>query len=272
MREVDTRPVGARGSFRRSGGDTRRLAGPKGTLHSAVLRIRNSGVGSWRSLIVLLVLLGVLFLVVTLAVSRAATGARNREIPLDLNSVGPDVVLAQVSGVDITSPIHPEDLTALGYHPGGEELLGMSPRGRALDGNFLLRLFKDSTTPEKIWYHQMDRAGRLGSDTGAVDIGAEAGTAVYAPVAGTVVAIRPDPLLRGGADTVVIKPTENPDIFISVSLVKDIAPGVGPNWPVRAGETKLGSVVDSRQYLRAQLSSYVPGDGNHVTVSATRAN
>jgi hypothetical protein len=271
MREVDTRPVRARGSFCRSDEDTRRYGEPKATLLSAILRIRNWRVGSRRSLVVLLALLGVLFLVVALVVSRAATGARTRETPLDLNSVGPDVVLAQVAGVDVTSPIPPEGLTALGYHPGGEDLLSMSPRGRSLDGNFLLRLFKDSTTSEKIWYHLMDPAGRPGPDTGALDVGAGAGTAVYAPVTGTVASIRPDPLLRDGADTVVIKPAENSEVFISVSLVKDIAPGAGPGWPVKAGETKLGSVVDSRQFLKPQLSSYVPGDGNHVTVSASRA-
>ncbi len=256
MREVDTRPVQARRSFRQS----------------ATLRIRNSRARSWWSLVVLLALVAILFLVAALLVSRAATGARNREIPLDLNSVGSDVVLAEVAGVDIASPIHPEDLTALGYHPGGKNLLAMSPRGRALSGNFLLGLFEDATKHEKIWYHLMDRAGRSGPDTGAMDVGAEAGTAVYAPVTGTVVAIRPDPLLPDSADTVVIKPADNPDVRISVSLIKDIAGGVGPDWPVRAGVTKLGSVADSRQFLNSQLSSYVPGDGNHVTVSASKAN
>ena len=264
MREVDTRPVRLR--------DTRWPAGPKAVLFSAVLRIRNSGVGSWRGLVVLLALLGVLFLVLALLISREATGAKNSETPLDLNSVGQDVVLAEVSGVDVTSTIHPEELTALGYHPSGQDLIGMSPRGRELSGGLLLGLFEHSTTQEKIWYYLMDPAGRSGPDTGALDVGAEAGTAVYAPVTGRVVAIRPDPLLQDGAQMVVIKPAEKPKVFLSVSLVKGIARGVGPDWPVRAGETKLGSVVDSRQFLRPQLSSYVPGDGNHVTVSASWAN
>jgi hypothetical protein len=272
MREVDTKPLRARQLFRRSESDTRRHAGPIAALFSTVLRIKNSGVGSWRSLIVLLAVLGILFLVLALLISREATGARNRETPLDLNSVGPDVVLAEVARVDITSPIRPEDLTALGYHPSGQDLLEMSPRGRELSGNSLLELFEDSDTHEKIWYHLMDPAGRSGPDPGALDVGAEPGTAVYAPVTGTVVAIRPDPLLQNEAQMVVLKPAENPEVYISVSLVKDIAHGVGPDWPVRAGETKLGSAVDSQLFLRPQLSSYLPGDGNHVTVSASRAN
>jgi hypothetical protein len=234
----------------------------------ALLRI----VGSRRRLVILVVLLGILFLVLVLFVSRIATGARDSEMPLELRSVGPDVILAEVAGVKITSPIHPEDLTALGYHADGKNLLGMSPRGREYSGSFLYGLFEDAGTPDKIPYHLMDSAGRSGPSTGALDVGAQAASPVYAPVTGRVVAIRPDPLLRDGASMVVIKPAENPDVFISVSLIKDIAREVGPDWPVRAGETELGRVVDSQGFLKPQLSSYTSGDGNHVTVSASRVN
>jgi hypothetical protein len=73
MREVDTKPVRARRPFRRFDSDTRRHAGPVAALFFAVLRIRNSGVGSWRSLVVLLAVLGVLFLVLALLISQGAT-------------------------------------------------------------------------------------------------------------------------------------------------------------------------------------------------------
>ena len=223
-------------------------------------------------MVILLASLGVLFVVLALLLARVATGARDREIPVDPNSAGPDVVLAEVAGVDVSSPIHPEDLRGLGYHPDGENLLGMSPRGQERSRNFLLRLFEDSTAPEKIWYHLMDPAGRSGPRTGALDVGAEAGSAVYAPVTGRIVAIRPDPLLRDEANVVVLRPADNPDVRISVSLIRDIRRGVGPDLPVRAGVTELGSVADSREFLKPQLSSYTPGDGNHVTVSVSRAN
>ena len=272
MKEVDPRPTREGRPFRRSGSATGRPAGPKAVLFYAMRLIRNSGVGSRRGLVILVVLLGILFLVLALVVSRAATGTRDREMPLDLNSVGPDVILAEVAGVDITSPIRPEDLTALGYHADGEDLLGMSPRGRESSGGFLYGLFDDAATREKIHYHLMDSAGRPGPSTGALDVGAHAGSAVYAPVTGTVVAIRPDPLLRAGADVVVIKPTDNPDVWISVSLLKDMAHEVGPGSPVRAGVTELGSVVDSREFFEPQLLSYTSGDGNHVTVSASRVS
>jgi hypothetical protein len=272
MREVDPRPTREGRPFCRSGSGSGRPAGPKAALFFAMLRIRNSRVGSRRGLVIILVLLGIVFLVRALLVSRTATGVRDREMPLDPNSVGPDVILAEVAGVDIYSPIHPEDLTALGYHANGEDLLGMSPRGREVSGSFLQGLFENAATHEKMRYHQMDSAGRSGPSTGALDVGAQAGTAVYAPVSGTVVAIRPDPLLRAGADVVLIKPTDNPDVWISISHLKDIADGVGPDSPLRAGVTELGSVVDSQDFLKPQLSSYTSGDGNHVTVSTSRVN
>ncbi|MCA1731786.1 MAG: hypothetical protein LC751_21015, partial [Actinobacteria bacterium] len=228
--------------------------------------------GGWRGLVILLALLVVLFVVLVLVIPRVASGARDRDISVDLDGAGSDVVLAEAAGIGVSSPIHPEDLTGLGYHPAGDNLLGMSPRGRDISGNFLLRFFEDTTTSEKIWYHLMAPAGRPGPRMGAMDVETGAGTAVYAPVTGKVVAVRPDPLLPDSANVVQIKPADNPDVFISVSLVKKIARGVGPKAPVRAGVTQLGSVADSRAFLQPQLSSYTSGDGNHVTVSASKAN
>ncbi|HZC18932.1 MAG TPA: hypothetical protein VE225_04410, partial [Rubrobacteraceae bacterium] len=159
-----------------------------------------------RILAVSVVLLGVLALV--LAAFAQTSGTRDQALPIDPDSAGPDVVLAEAAGIYISSPIRPEDLTGLGYHPEGESLVEMSPRGRNLSGDPLLRLFASDSTPEKIQYYMMDYGDRQGPRTGALDVGAEAGTPVYAPVSGTVVAIRPDPVLRGNASVVEIRPTE----------------------------------------------------------------
>src|ERR671938_1143227 len=172
-----------------------------------------------RVLAVIVVLLSILVLI--LAAFAQDSEVSDRGLPIDPNNAGPDVALAEVAGIYISSPIRPENLTGLGYHPEGESLVQMSPRGRNLSGNSISRLFATDSTPEKIQYYLMDPAGRPGPRTGALDVGAEARTTVYAPVTGTVVAIRPDPLLRDSADTVVIKPADNPDVFISVSLIKD---------------------------------------------------
>ena len=223
-----------------------------------------------RALAIAVFLLGVLALV--LAAFAQTSGARNQALPIDPNNAGPDVVLAEVAGVEISSPIRPEDLTGLGYHPEGESLLEMSPRGKNLSGNSVLGIFARGSTPEKIQYYLMDPATRKGPSTGALDVGAKAGAPVYAPVTGTVTAVRPDPVLQKDANVVEIKPADNPDIRILVSLVQKIDGGVGPKSPVTAGMTELGSVADSAKVLKPQLAFYTSDAGNHVTASALKAS
>ena len=223
-----------------------------------------------RMLAVSMVMLSVLALV--LAAFTQTSGARDQSLPIDPYNAGPDTVLAEVAGVDVSTPIRPEDVTGLGYHPEGESLIEMSPRGRNLSGISVIGLFRDGSTPEKIQYYLMDPAARQGPRTGALDVGAEAGTRVYAPVTGTVTAIRPDPALQKDASVVEIKPADNPGIRVSVSLVQKIGDGVGPKSPVSAGITELGSVADSSKVLKPQLAFYTSDAGNHVTVSASKVN
>ena len=223
-----------------------------------------------RILAVSVILLSILALV--LAAFAQTSEVSDRALPIDPNNAGPGVVLAEVAGVYISSPVRPENLTGLGYHPEGESLVQMSPRGRNLSGNPMSRLFMADSTPEKIQYYLMDPAGRPGPRTGALDVGAEAGTTVYAPVTGTVMAVRPDPVLQEGGKVVEMKPADNPDIRITVSLVQGINGELGPRSPVTAGITELGRVADSRKVLNPQLASYTSGSGNHVTVSVSKTN
>ena len=223
-----------------------------------------------RVLAVFVVLLSILVLI--LAAFAQDSEVSDRGLPIDPNNAGPDVVLAEVAGIYISSPVRPENLTGLGYHPEGESLVQMSPRGRNLSGNSISRLFTADSTPEKIQYHLMDPAGRPGPRTGALDVGAEAGTTVYAPVTGTVVAIRPDPVLQEGGKVVEIKPADNPNIRVNVSFVQEMNGELGPKSPVTAGITELGKVADSRKVLSPQLASYTSGTGNHVTISVPKLN
>ena len=85
-------------------------------------------------------------------------------------------------------------------------------------------------------------------------------------------AIRPDPVLREGANIVEIKPTDNRNVRVVVSLVQEIGSGVGPKSPVTAGITELGSMADSAMVLRPQIADHTSDAGNHVTVSASRTN
>lgn len=223
-----------------------------------------------RTLAAVAVALAVLALVLVAFVQ--GSGTRDETLPIDPNAAGPDVVLAEVAGVPLSSPVRPEELTGLGYHPEGESLLEMSPRGENLSGNALLGLFSGDSAPEKIRYHLMSPAERGGPRTGALDVGAEAGTPVYSPVYGTIVSIRPDPVLQDGASVVEIKPTDDPDMRVTVSLVGKVDGEVGPRSPVEAGMTRIGTVADSAKVLNPQIASYAPDADNHVTVTASRVN
>jgi hypothetical protein len=189
--------------------------------------------------------------------------ATEQAVPIDPGNAGPDTVLAKAANVDISTPIRPESLTGLGYHPEGESLVAMSPRGENLSANPLVRLFADGTTPEKIHYYMMDAAGRTGPHTGALDVGASAGTTVYAPVTGMVTAIRPDPMVQG-ANVVEIKPDASARFRVTVSLVQSEEGSAGVTTRVTAGMTELGTVANSARILDPQLSAYTSDAGNHV--------
>ena len=230
---------------------------------------REAGVYRRRRLMaVSLLVLGALALVFAVLVQTQASGAAERAVPIDPNNAGPDAVLAEAAGVGISTPIRPANLTGLGYHPEGESLVKMAPRGENLSANAFLGLLSTGETPENIHYYVMDAAGREGPETGALDVGSGAGTTVYAPVTGTITSIRPDPVVED-ANVVEIKPDANPDVRVNVSLVQS-GQEAGVNDRVTAGMTEIGTVADSAEVLDPQLSSYTSDAGNHVTISVSR--
>ena len=215
-----------------------------------------------------LLVLGAVALVFAVFVQTRVADTAERAVPIDPNNAGPDTVLAEAAEVGISTPIRPASLTGLGYHPEGESLAAMEPRGKNLSANVFLGLLSRGETPERIHYYVMDAAGRDGPETGAIDVGAITGTTVYTPVTGTVTAIRPDPMVEN-ANIIEIKPDANPDVRVSVALVQSDGEA-GVNDYVTAGKTELGTVADSAEVLDPQLSSYTTDAGNHVTVSVSK--
>jgi hypothetical protein len=210
-------------------------------------------------------------LALVFAVLLQAPDAAEPTVPIDPGNAAPDTVLAKAAGIDISTPIRPESLTGLGYHPEGESLAEMEPRGENLSANPLVGLLSNGSTAEDIHYHVMYAAGRTGPRTGALDVGAQAGTSVYAPATGMVTAIRPDPMVQG-ANVVEIKPDANANVRVTVSLVQSDEANAGVTSRVTAGMTELGTVADSAKVLDPQLSSYTSDAGNHVTVSVPRVD
>lgn len=203
------------------------------------------------------------------AVLVQSPGAAEQTLPIDPNEAGPDAVLAQAAGIEISTPVRPRDLRGLGYHPKGESLVGLNPEGKNISTNPLLGIFSGISNPQDIRYHVMNREGREGPGTGALDVGAEAGAPVYAPVTGVITAVRPDPTMQD-ANIIEIKPAADPNARVFVSLVQDISGNVGPDAPVTAGMTEIGAVPDIASILNPQLASYSGEPGNHVTVFAIK--
>ncbi len=207
-------------------------------------------------------------LVFALLAPTTASSVEERAVPIDPGNADHSAVLAKVGGVDISTPIRPAALTGLGYHPEGESLLEMEPRGDNLSVNPLFSLLPGGSTQESIQYHIMDSADREGPKTGALDVGAPTETTVHSPVTGTITSIRPDPAV-GDANIVEIQSADNPDLRVAVSLVESGEDSAGVKSPVTAGETELGIVADSAEVLDPQLSTYTGEAGNHVTISVS---
>src|SRR5215211_5047257 len=82
-----------------------------------------------RFMAVSLLVLGACALVFAVFVQTKAADTAARAVPIDPNNAGPATVLAEASGISISTPIRPASLTGLGYHPEGESLAAMKPRG-----------------------------------------------------------------------------------------------------------------------------------------------
>jgi hypothetical protein len=105
----------------------------------------------------------------------------------------------------------------------------------------------------------------LGGPLQTLDVGAVAGT-VYAPVDGTVVAIR-DQIISAhkvGAE-IELRPTSAPSLVVSIANVRpDPALSVGAN--VAAGSSKLGTVSNISRFERQALAKYAADNGNNVAI------
>jgi len=99
-----------------------------------------------------------------------------------------------------------------------------------------------------------------------LDVGAVAGTDVYSPIDGTVVAIR-DHVVSGrtvGAE-IELRPTSAPSLVVAIENVRpDPALSVGAN--VAAGSSKLGTVTDISRFERQALEQYAADGGNNVSI------
>lgn len=172
-------------------------------------------------------------------------------------------MLATVGNLRVQSPVAQGGVTAVGFHGAGDGALVLHPVGPQANEGLLARMWRRITGSSRrglAWY-QLE-SGTLRT----LDVGAVAGTDVYSPVDGTVVAIR-DHVVSGrvvGAE-IELRPTSAPSLVVEIeNVVPDPALNVGAN--VAAGSSKLGTVANISRFERQALERHAAGGGNNVSI------
>jgi len=193
-----------------------------------------------------------------------STPAVSRPAPLPVTSAPPEPqVLATVGNLRVESPVAEGGVTAVGFHGSDEGALVLKPVGPQRNEGLIARLWHRITGASKsglAWYQLS------GGPLRTLDVGAVAGTDVYSPVDGTVVAIR-DQIVSGkviGAE-VELRPSSAPSLVVSIQNVRpDPVLSVGAN--VAAGSSKLGTVTNISRHERQALGRYAAEGGNNVAL------
>ena len=196
-----------------------------------------------------------------------ATAAEARSALLPAGPPQPQVI-AQRDGLLLQLPVPQARLTAIGYHDAGPGALGLDPVGRRGNRGVLGRLadrFLGRDAERTVWY----QLG--GGATSAVDVGAAAGTDVFSPVDGVVVAIDDlviDGRVRGAR--IDIEPADAPSLVVSVSRLRP-DPTLSVGSPVGASSSRLGAMLDLAHLERQELARFTQDAGNHVTIDVRPA-
>ena len=197
------------------------------------------------------------------AVAQQRTGPApvNRLLPSGPPS--PQVVALEGS-LRIQLPVAQSRLTAIGYHASGDGALALDALGAQANPGTLTRLarrvFGGGKAPLR-WYQI---PGGEGPGTAALDVGAPAGTDVYAPVDGTVMGLTPY-IVNGRryGSQIDVQPTGAPSLVVSITHVKP-DPSLTVGATIAAGTSKLGIILDFSRVEEQALADYTQDAGNHV--------
>jgi hypothetical protein len=176
-------------------------------------------------------------------------------------------VIALQSSLRIQLPVPQDRLTAIGVYGTGDAALQLRPLGTKGNQGFITRTFHrifgggGGHGPR---YYSL--GGSSPSNT-TLDIGAAAGTDVYAPVDGTVVGLTPY-VINGrtvGAQ-IDIQPLADPAVVVSITQLRpDPALSVGDS--VASATSRIGTVADLAAIEQQALARFTTDAGNHVTIA-----
>ena len=175
------------------------------------------------------------------------------------------IVVARVGALSIQLPVARSAVTAIGYHasPG---TVALSPEGTQANEGLLSRFFHRVIASDNGGLNYYKLSGGVGTDYGALDVGAAQKADVYAPVAGKIVQIGPY-IVDGYSfgKRIDIRPDTDATLIVSMTrLWPDSQLEIGKS--VVAGVTPVGRVADLSKVERQKLARYTQDEGNHVTI------
>ncbi|HST26401.1 MAG TPA: hypothetical protein VLJ76_10445 [Gaiellaceae bacterium] len=222
----------------------------------------------------MLALVGLAIFVVLLVAAFSSSAPSGPGLGHTTDPNGPplaQIVATENTNLQIQLPISQSAVTAIGYHGTDGQSLELTPVGRQANEGILTRmvhwLFGGGGSGPT--YYEFGGAG--GPSTGALDIGAAAGTDVYSPVFGTVVSIGTY-VLDGKqyGNTIEIQPTQEASVVVVVTRLR-ADPSLTVGESVSAGLSKIGTVIDLSAVERQTLASVTHDAGNHVTLEVDPA-
>ncbi len=213
--------------------------------------------------------------------SRTTTGDRNvAQIRAIDSTEEPTPIFASARSVTLRLPVRTEDLTEIGFHQASygyalrmETLMPRADMRRAKKDRSTHRdLSKQPTGPSAtltgsvlvMWRN------RPGTPDTAVDVGAKAGSPVFAPVSGTVVKVKRYKLYGQHDDLEIhIQPTGMPELDCVLIHIDDLA--VQPGDVVIAGVTRIGVIRKLSDRVTHQLGEYTRDGGDHTHIQINDA-
>ncbi|MBE3066674.1 MAG: hypothetical protein IMZ73_04455 [Chloroflexi bacterium] len=180
------------------------------------------------------------------------------------------IPLAWAGEVQIMLPIYEQQVTAIGYHPVDDcNVVSLSPNGRQVNDSIFSSLGRLSSG-EGPGYFVMEVGSRPGSTSNSMDVGAPAGTCVFAPVDGTIAGIRSYNLQGQCPDTEIkIQPLNQSNVMVVMTHMGNIQATLGQ--PLKAGVTRMGSVRQLDGCLEQQLGHFTYDSGNHLHMQVEAA-
>ena len=195
----------------------------------------------------------------------------------------PTPQVANYGDLTIHSPILPRDITEIEFHQASyDTALVLNPLLRIVDAEEVAEKrgtnhipFEEQPFGDKPLIAEAVSTWRLdseGDEMTSVDVGARAGTVVYAPVTGTVVKIRTYSLFDLIDDYELhIQSPDHPELDIVVLHIDKLTVEVGDK--VVAGCTRIAVVRDIGDVIDNNLSNFTepPDPGNHCHVQVNDA-